>query len=252
MFLVSISPAIDRFVVYGQRGDTFRLAALVTLFYLLRRRRPTKVVFISAAVILGLTMATLQLTRDLVNNGDAPNRISALVKVIPKFFEASDAKVDPGDEDVFGAGSVDIIRQTGEYGYGRTLTIGLVAHLLPRGLFPDKDDWTVYHGDTPKIGSYGAARSGFAYGFLEMGWFCWVIWMIYGFIYRRMWDRAIQGGDIRYQALLVGVSVAILYGISQELLTGEINVLYVVVPLILIYRLARARKPDPALIPQLA
>jgi hypothetical protein len=248
-FLVAISPALDRFIVYGQRGDTFRLAALVTLFYLIRRKRPTKIVFITAAVVLGLTLATLQMTRDLVASGESTNRITALVKVIPHFFDQAERKIDPGDEDVFGAASVKIIRETGEYGYGRTLTIGLFAHLLPRALFPDKDEWTYFHGQTPKIGSWGSARSGFALGFMEMGWFCWLIWMIYGFIYRRMWDRAIQGGDIRYQALVVGVSIAVLYGISQELLTAEINVLYVIVPLLLIYRLARLPKPELALLP---
>ncbi|MCL2646587.1 MAG: hypothetical protein FWD61_06220 [Phycisphaerales bacterium] len=259
MFFASLIPPIERFLSYGQRGDTFRVAVILELFYLMRAKRPSKAVFITAAVILGLVLGTLERTRAIVNSGDAKNRFEAISKVIPSFFAQADTIPDTGGEDVFGAAAMRTVQDTGTYGYGRSLTIGLVGRFLPRKFFPDKDAWTTFHGgyDATMIQSAtgltisgGAACSGFAESFLELSWFSPIIWVGIGYLYRKLWDRALAG-DLRFQGFMVGFSIAILYGISQALIVAEVNIIYVLLPLFLIYRVAHTRSevhllPAPA------
>jgi hypothetical protein len=90
-----IYPAVERFLAYGQRGDTFRLAVLGMLAYLMLKKRPSKVAFISLACGLGMLLATLHFTRAVVANGDAPNRLSAIAKVIPEFVKATSVAPTP-------------------------------------------------------------------------------------------------------------------------------------------------------------
>jgi hypothetical protein len=251
VLLIALAPPVDRFLVYGQRGDTFRLAMLVAVAYITLRRRPSKAVFIVAATILALTLATLQLTREIVDDGEATNRFTALAEVIPHFFKRDVVRVDTGEELVFGSAAIASTRSTERYGYGLSWTAGLLVRLLPRPLVPDKyryfadlaayDPASIYSAAGVTISS-GAAPSGTASGFAELGWLCFIPWILLGYGYRKLWTWSTQRHELFYQALFAGYTMAVLYAISQDLSTAEVNLLYVMLPIPLAYRIARQPK----------
>jgi hypothetical protein len=144
---------------------------------------------------------------------------------------------------------VTTVENTGRYGKGLGLTVGFVGRFLPRQLFPNKDEYIFFAGgfDFLQLRSetglkipFGSAPSGFATGFAELGFLCPIIWIIAGYFYRRFWDKAILLGSIRSQGLLAGYTMAMLYAITQDLLTGQVNLVYVLLPLSLVYYIARA------------
>jgi hypothetical protein len=252
LLLAAVVPPVERFLNYGQRGDTFRLAALGMLAFLMWRRRPSKPVFVVAAAGLAVVLATIASTRHLVATGQAPDRIRALAQVIPDFFQ-NHQKADAGDEQIFGAAIVATVRQTGRYGYGLGLTVGLAGRLLPREFFPDKDDYTFFSGGYNRADIRGAtgltipggaAPSGFANGFAELSWACPVVWALFAVPYRRLWERARGGDDVPAVGLFTGYTMAMLYAVTQDLLTAEINMLHVLLPLAVVYRFARIRPAD--------
>lgn len=253
---LSLTPPIERFVNYGQRGDTFRLAAIGAVFYLAWNKRPSKAVFITVGATLILVLATLQLTRDMVKNGEYTSRVDALLNVIPKFLSTEPEHANGSDEYIFGAAGIETIRETGRYGYGTGITIGFIDHILPRFLFPDKDFGVIYHAGydgeairaTTGVNiSYGSAMGGFAHGFFELGWACPIAWIILAYVYRILWDRMKLTPDPMYQGLFIGYTMAMLYALTQDILTAEVNMLYTFLPLYLIYRLSRVKSvPNPS------
>jgi hypothetical protein len=253
VLLISIAPPIDRFLVYGQRGDTFRLAVLVLLAYLMLNRRPSKAVFVTAAFSLAVVLGTLQLTRKIVDRGDATNRFTALREVIPSFFRADVEELSTGEEMVFGSAAIAGIRYTGQYGYGLNLTLGFASRFLPRQLFPDKgaflQNYGGYHQTTIDMTSgititQGAAPTGTTNGFTEFSWFCFLPWIIVGYFYRRLWDLATLRPSIVFKGLFAAYTMALIYAISQDLVSFEMYLVYMFIPLPLIYRFARIREAD--------
>jgi hypothetical protein len=211
------------------------------------------------AAVLGLTLSTLAMTRSMVNNGDAPNRIEALGRVIPEYLRGHLSEADPADEEIFGAAVVNTVRASQDYGYGLSVTVGIVGRFLPRQIFPNKDEYISFTDafDYPTIRAetglsipYGSAPSGFANGFTELAWACPLIWMVVGYFYRRFWDKATVAGDMRSLGYLVGFMMAVFYALSQELITGEVNLIYVLAPLTVVYKLAKV--PQARDLPELA
>ena len=164
-------PPIERFITYGQRGDTFRMATLGMLAYMMFGKRPSKPVFLVGITLLATVLSTLALTRSMVNNGDFPNRIEALGHVIPEYLRGHLSNADTSDEEIFGAAVVNTVRATQDYGYGLSVTVGIVARFAPRQFFPNKDDYVYFsdafdypliRGETGLSIPYGSAPSGFA------------------------------------------------------------------------------------------
>jgi hypothetical protein len=255
LLLLSLIPPIERFLYYGQRGDTFRVASLAMLAYLMIRRRPSKPVLIVGILALGLLLSTLASTRKIVEDGEAPDRIHAIARVLPKFFNGELTECSQADECVFGAAAVGTVRANHTYGYGLGYTAGLFIQFTPRQIFPNKREWIPEHGGNDIVGianetgvivPTGSAPSGFANSFFELGWACPIVWMILGYFYRRHWDRAVEFNDIRHTGLLVAFTMAMLYAITQDVFTAEMNMIDVMIPLVLVYRFARCRTTDEA------
>ncbi len=248
---ISLVPPLERFWNYGQRGDTFRIAIVGEMFYFFANRRPSKLTFLSAAACVVVVMGTLHLTRNLVLSGESPNRIDALTKVIPSFFEKHAQKADASDEYIFGAAGMNSCRRTGRYGYGTGITVGFVEHLLPHEWFPRKDIGVMVHAgfDGEAMRDYnnliipgGAAPSGVPHSFYELGWACPIIWIIIGYFYRILWVRANFTRNPLPIGLLAGYTISVMYTIAQDVMTGEVNLLYSFLPLLLVHSLCRIRE----------
>ncbi|HVX87162.1 MAG TPA: hypothetical protein VH253_20425 [Phycisphaerae bacterium] len=246
---VCLIPPIDRFLSYGQRGDTFRIAMLVIPFFLFYRRRPPRGIFIPCALLLAVVLATLVQTRTLVGRGEARNRIDALTKVIPSFFDGVNRKPSQGaDEYIFGTAMVATARQTGVYDNGVGFLYNTAVRFLPKEYF-DKDPlytrWAIVNY-IPYVSGYagyaipgGAAPSGFAHAFVEFWWFFPLFWMFYGFVSRRIYLRSLTG-DLAQQGYFVAYFVITLYLVAQDLYPFTMQILYTIPALWLAYRTARA------------
>ncbi len=255
IFIVAVCliPPIDRFLSYGQRGDTFRIAMLIIPFFLFYGRRPPRSVFIPAAILLALVLATLVQTRVLVNSGEARNRVDALTKVIPSFFDGVNRKPPQGGEEyIFGTAMVSAARQTGVYDNGVGFIYNTAVRFLPKEYF-DKDPlytrWAIvnYIPYVSWIAGYtipgGAAPSGFAHAFVEFWWFAPLFWMLFGFVARRIYLRTLTG-DLAQQGYFTAFFVFTLYLVAQDLYAFTLQLIDTLPALWIAYRTARVTQPQ--------
>lgn len=241
---------IDRFFVYGQRGDTFRMAILGLPFLLFIRKRPSRAVVIPAIILLAAVMGTLDLTRGMVENGDAPNRIDALAKRLPEFFqEAARPKYYGSESHVYGSAMVQAVRDDGNYDCG--LFIWNMGILFVPKEWVDKDKlythWSPLHyiSNTTENAGYnvplGAAPSGFASAFVEFWWLSTVFWGVLGYWVMGRYLRAVHGGGLNTHAYFTMTFIIFMYLVSQDLSAAAMNAIYTLVPLGLAYWLARLK-----------
>jgi hypothetical protein len=183
--------------------------------------------------------------------------LHAFAHVLPKFFKGELTHCSEADECVFGAAAIDTVRANHSYGYGLGYTAGIFIQFTPRQIFPNKREWILSNGgaDAEAIAAQtgvvvpgGSAPSGFAHGFFELGWLCPIAWIVLGYFYRRHWDNATISDDVRHTGLLVAFTMAMLYAITQDIFTAEMNMIDVMIPLVLVYRFARCRTEAPALV----
>jgi hypothetical protein len=135
LFFIAIAliPPIDRFFLYGQRGDTFRLAIIFIPAFLFFAKRPIRAFFIPSAIGLVLVLSVLQTTRGYVEKGLASNRITALIQVLPNFFTRQPTSYSGTEDFIFGSAMIDVVRTNGNYNYGRSFT-DFVVRFLPKEL----------------------------------------------------------------------------------------------------------------------
>jgi hypothetical protein len=255
LVILCLLPPIDRFLTYGQRGDTFRVALLIVPIFLFYQRRPQRVFFIPAALGLALVLATLVQTRALVYTGEAKNRFDALSKVIPSFVDGKNRQPIQGSEEyIFGSAMVAAARHTNDYDHGFGFLYNLGVRFLPKEYF-DKD--SLYTAWSP--GNYivhvasdagygipgGSAPSGFAHTFVEFWWFAPLFWALLGFWARRIYLGALTG-DLARQGYFVAFFIIMLYLLSQDLYTSSMNAIYTLPSLFLAYKAARVTQDESA------
>jgi hypothetical protein len=248
-------PPVDRFFSYGQRGDTFRIAMMAIPFFLVRNRRPARVIFVPAALVLALTLGTLERTRILVNDGEATGRVDALFKVIPSFFTPrGNIASYASKEYVFGTAMISTVRDEGSYEYGAFL-YNLGVRFIPKEAFDKLGLFTSWNNTNylSHVGHHagfdipgGAAPSGFAHVFVEFGWACPVFWFFLGSLARWFYARAVFGRDLSSIGYMTVYFIILLYLITQDLLNATMNAIYTFPALYLVYRAARIAAPTPS------
>ncbi len=247
--IAAITP-IDRFIVYGQRSDIMRTAVVAMVFYLAKQRRPSKMVVVVGASFLLLILATIQLTRGAVNeNPTFSARVAAIGEKIPTFFDKEPSYIG-GEEHIFGPAAIGAVRESGQYGYGRGYSVYFLQRFAPKEIFPNKWQWFGMHsgynqamlsqvmGGTHTIAG-GAAPTGFAQAFCELGWASIFIWMLMGYFVRRLWDHAILLASPMAQGLMAITLFLLVLGITQELTSMLVHAIFLLVPLTLCYKFAR-------------
>jgi hypothetical protein len=247
---IALVTPISSFLGYGQRGDTIRIALILSIFYLIRKTRPFKPTFIVGLCLVGIVLMTLAETRTIIKEDPSKNRITALMTVIPHLLEDSQKPYTGGEEFIFGGALCKTAYDNGHYEWGKAFTVRLVARFMPKELFPDKWDYfgtsvakefEIVHAHTAINVPGGAAVSGAAEGFFQLGWFCPIVWYILGYIHQKLWYRALHARRLEFIGYLTAFNVAMLYAILQDIYTAEMNLIYVIVPLWLVYRVSSKR-----------
>ena len=85
----------------------------------------------------------------------------------------------------------------------------------------------------------GAACTGFAQAFCEVGWFSPLIWFGLGYFYRRVWDHALIAQSQLAQVLAPAGVFLLIIGICQQLTSMMLQFVYIFLPLLIIYRTSR-------------
>jgi len=246
---LALIPPVDRFFIYGQRGDTFRLAVLFLPIFLFLNKRPPRAIFIPAALALALVLSVLHMTRGLVDNGYAPNRIQALVQVLKGSGSSDTERYYGTEEHVFGAAMVQAVRDNNLYDYGR-FVIDIGVRFVPKELL----DKTSYYSpwSRPYAGAttgemagyaipFGAMPTGFAHAFVEFWWATIFFWGALGYWIRHRYVSAITSGRLEHQAYFTILFVVLLYLITQDLMDSTMNLMYTFLPLAFAYRKSRVQ-----------
>ena len=245
--VLALVPPVDRFFIYGQRGDTFRLAIIVIPVFLFFGRRPPRAVFIPAAICLVLVLSVLERTRGTVENGQASNRVQALVNVLPDFFKERSTSYYGTEDFIYGSAMVDAVRNSGEYNYGRCV-VDFAVRFLPKELF-DKDkyysQWSrPLAAETTSLAAgysidYGSFASGYAFAFVEFWWFTVFFWAGLGYWIRRQYVAASNTSRLDQHAYFVTLFIMLLYLITQDINDFLLNIVCLNIPLLVAYRYSR-------------
>jgi hypothetical protein len=249
-FAVAVIPPIDRFFIYGQRGDTFRLAMVCLPMFFFKKIRPPFAVFLPVVLAFGLVMGTLERTRAILGENAAQTRLEALGKAIPSFFEKDPAERLYGSQTyIYGPAMVQAVRHEQSYEYGAWL-YNIGVRFLPKEWF-DKDPlytrWSVtnFNQTTSDDAGFsvpgGSAPSGFASVFVEFGWASPLFWMLLGYIARIRYVKALNTDDLRQHAFLTACYIIGLYLITQDLYAATMNTIYMFPAMIIAYWISRVR-----------
>ena len=251
--LIAVIPPLNRFMVYGQRADTIRLALLGVVFYMTVGKRPSRPMFIGATIFVGIILTSLTTTRYMVESGGARNRIDALLKVGPAYFTTAPTHLNFGEEFLYGSICTEHARVANDWGYGAAVTYVPVIHTLPKEWFPWKSDYFYMHGnyDWQELRgmfgiliSSGSAPTGIADLYIDLWWFSLIIWFLFGYGLHRIHLRAMISGNIRSQGILTGMMVGLMYLITQEIYQGYTQLIYATVPIAIVYKMARLKTAD--------
>ena len=243
------------FFVYGGRGVTGIMLALVAAPFLFKGTRPRKPWVLIFGFVAAVVMMTLAETRSIVGSGEAPNRIAALVVAGKKFLHGGSRSYGPGTELVAGAAEVQTVQTLGDWDYGR-FVYNFAVKFLPHEWFPRKAWLYTVWGETGGPNGHGRlidrtaglklpegfAPTGFAAAFVEFSWLFPVFWFLLGYFTHCLYAGAVCARRLDYQCYLVCTFVGLLYLVAQGINAAEFQFAFSLAPAWLAYRYARVRR----------
>lgn len=228
---------------------------MVAVPFLFRGTRPRKPWVLVLGFAAAVVMMTLAETRSIVGNGEAPDRIAALLVAGEHFLHGGSRNYGPGREFVMGTAEVQAVQRLQNWDWGGFLW-NVVAVFPPHQLFPNKIQWQTAWGNGPhgylhsiRVGAGlgfapGCATAGFSDAFVQFWWFFPIFWFILGHLTHRLYTAAVYARRQDYQCYLVVFFVVLLYLVAQGLEPATFNALFTLLPAWLAYRYARvARVP---------
>ncbi len=240
------------FFVYGGRGVTGIMLALVAVPFLFRGTRPRKPWVLILGFAAAVVMMTLAETRSIVGSGRAPNRFAALAVAGGRFLRGGGHEYGPGREFVVGAYCIQTVQKLQNWDYGRVFSDAAVI-FLPHQLFPYKYEW-VSRWVAPHVVPMlrralgvnklpgGVAPTGFADAYVQFWWLFPVFWFLLGYFTHRLYAGAVYARRPDYQGYFVAWLVVLLYLITQGIEPAVFQSLFMFIPAWLAYRYARVRR----------
>jgi hypothetical protein len=249
------SPWLLHGLLGARRGPTFvTVAALFVGWYLQRGRRPPLVAVLTGGVVLGCLMLFLLDNRDRIYLGSH-------FKFEPLETSVLGAAADPGpgNEFVYGAGTILNADDAGEYWWGRRYLVVFFVRPIPRFLWPSKyqaasamlgvpdmefnlgTGGDAFHSSLSWAGARGAAPGIVADMWIEFWLGAFPALFVFGWWYGRTWRRAIDRGGLwtTVYGLMFALSV---YLIMQTLEAMAVRFLETALPAWLAWRYALATR----------
>jgi hypothetical protein len=200
LFLLFGLPWLAQAILTARRGPTFSFAVIVLMgWYLNRRRRPPVIAVGAAGFLLGWLVLFLLANRGNIYLGsdfDVNTDVTQMVE-----------KPDTGNEFVYGTGAVITAQRRSHYFWMRRYLAQILVRPIPSSIWPTKwDDFGVpeihNNGGTGEgfgdalgwVGAIGSAPGIIADLWLEIWYFALPAMALLGFLYGRVWRKALTSG----------------------------------------------------------
>jgi hypothetical protein len=171
-------------------------------------------------------------------------------------------QASPGNEFIYGAGTIVHYDITNQFSWGARYLITVFIRPIPRGLWPSKYDDAARWFNLPSMeenlgsdfisfgqtlgweGTVGASPTLIPDLWMELSWFCVLALFAIGWAHAKMWRLAVDRGGV-YTPLYILLMSLSLYLVMQTLEASLYRFLFMSVPTMIIWRVARTR-PQPA------
>jgi hypothetical protein len=239
------SPWIVQAVLTARRGPTFMITMILAMsFYLNRNRRPSVHKAVAAGVLVGYLILFLVVNRSSLYLGSDFSEVNTEVGQMV-------AADDTGNEFIYGTGSVIAADRTGRHFWGRRYLAQVLVRPIPSAIWTNKyEDFGVpellVNGGTGEgfldnlgwQGAVGSAPGIVADLWLEGRWFFLPGLFAIGWIYARLWRRAIQDRGPWISQYIIAVSLS-LYLVMQTMEAVIFRFLLLSIPLWIVWRWAK-------------
>lgn len=197
---VFAAPWTAQAVLMARRGPTFAIVVVVLMsWYLNRRERPPVLLVGVVGVALGWLVLFLVTNRGSIylgSNFDVTTDVSDIVE-----------KPDTGNEYIYGTGSVLAAERRDHYFWMRRYLAQVLVRPIPSAVWPTKyEDFGVpellenagtgegFADALGWVGANGSAPGIVADLWVEVSWGCLVLLALLGWMYGRVWRRAVTEG----------------------------------------------------------
>ena len=245
LLVVFSSPWIVQAILTARRGPTFMITVILAMsFYLNRNRRPSPVKVVVAGVVLGYAILFLVVNRaSLYIGSDLSDVNTGVGRAV--------AADDTGNEYIYGSGSVISADRTGRHFWCRRYLAQVLVRPIPSAIWTNKyEDFGVpellVNGGTGEgfldnlgwEGAVGSAPGIVADLWLEARWFFLPALVGLGWLYARLWRRAIQNRGPWISQYIIAVSLS-LYLVMQTMEAVIFRFLLLSIPLWIVWKWAR-------------
>jgi hypothetical protein len=244
LVVVFASPWIMQAVLTARRGPTFMITVILAMsFYLNRNRRPSLVKAMGAGVLLGYAILFLVVNRETLYLGADLSEVNTEVG----HAVAAD---DTGNEYIYGSGSIIAADKSERHFWGRRYLAQFLVRPIPSAIWINKyEDFGVpellVNGGTGEgfldnlgwEGAVGSAPGIVADLWLEGRWYFLLGLFAIGWIYAKLWRRAIQNRGPWISQYIIAVSLS-LYLVMQTMEAVIFRFLLLSIPLWLIWKWA--------------
>lgn len=247
---VLMSPLAIHAMLGARRGPTFMLVSAFALsYYFARARRPRLLTLAAGGLALGVFVLFLVANRDRIYLGSE----EALDEQPTRILEPSG-----GNEFIYGAGTIVHYNTTGAFAWGGRYFTILFIRPIPRAIWPTKYEDAAEWFNMPSLelnlgadfrsfrhtlgweGTIGAAPGLIADLWQELWWGGVFALFLIGWVHGKLWRQAIDRGGV-YVILYITLLSLSTYLIMQTLEAAIYRFLYMAVPVLVVWRLARSQ-----------
>lgn len=245
LLVIFSSPWIVQAILTARRGPTFMITVILAMsFYLNRNRRPSPAKVVAAGLVLGYAILFLVVNRERLYLGSDLSEVNTEVT-------RAVAADDTGNEYIYGSGSVISAQKSGRHFWFRRYLAQVLVRPIPSAIWTNKyEDFGV-----PELLVNGGTREGFldnlgwegAVGsapgivadlWLEARWFFLPTLFGLGWLYARLWRRAIQNRGPWISQYIIAVSLS-LYLVMQTMEAVIFRFLLLSIPLWIAWKWAQ-------------
>jgi hypothetical protein len=245
LLVLFASPWIVQAILTARRGPTFMITVILAMsFYLNRNRRPSPAKVVVAGLVLGYAILFLVVNRERLYLGSDLSEVNTEVT-------RAVAADDTGNEYIYGSGSVISAEKSGRHFWFRRYLAQVLVRPIPSAIWTNKyEDFGV-----PELLVNGGTREGFldnlgwegAVGsapgivadlWLEARWFFLPSLFALGWLYARLWRRAIQNRGPWISQYIIAVSLS-LYLVMQTMEAVIFRFLLLSIPLWIAWKWAQ-------------
>lgn len=250
-FLLSLGVALTYiFFLSARRGPIFPLVVFIVYgLGIISMGKPKKKLLLLSLAAIGLLMLAFPHVRNYADGSMSAWNLETVEDVSLDTITVGKAKESGDNEYLYHTATIATAYEFDAYQYG-TGYLTLMTHWIPRIMWPSKPELGEgFYIAAPSLVyslvgwelSSGASAGGVADTFVQLGFFAFLLWFIFGYIFARLFSSHYSSKDLLGPALYVALMATMHWLISQGVTAAFVPIMIYVVVTIVIFKLSKHR-----------